>query len=309
MRKKVSVIGAGNVGATCAFLVAQKELADVVLLDVLEGLPQGKALDMAQASSLEGFNSKVAGTGDYSQIKDSDIVVITAGLARKPGMSREDLLLKNARIIKEVSLRIAQYAPNSIILMVSNPLDVMTYLAYKVSGFPSHRVLGQAGVLDSARFRYFVAQELGISIEDVSAMVLGGHGDSMVPLPRYTTVSGVSILELLPQEKIEEIIERTRNGGAEIVELLKTGSAFYSPASSTCVMVEAILKDYKQILPASAYLDGQYGIKDIYIGVPVKLGRNGAEEIVELSLKDEELSLLQSSAKIYKEAISKIKNL
>lgn len=306
MTKKVSVIGAGNVGATCAFLVAQRELADVILVDILEGVPQGKALDMAQASSLEGFNSNVAGTSDYSQIKDSDVVVITAGLARKPGMSREDLLLKNAEIIKEVSLRIAQYAPNSIILMVSNPLDVMTYLAYNVSGFPAHRVLGQAGVLDSARFRYFVAQELGISIEDVSAMVLGGHGDSMVPLPRYTTVSGVSILELLPKEKIDEIINRTKNGGAEIVNLLKTGSAFYSPASSACLMTEAILKDYKQILPASAYLDGQYGIKDLYIGVPVKLGRNGVEEIVELSLKDEELSLLQSSAKIYKEAIGKV---
>jgi len=306
MSKKVSVIGAGNVGATCAFLVAQKDLADVVLVDILEGVPQGKALDMAQASSLEGFNSKVVGTNDYSRIKDSDVVVITAGLARKPGMSREDLLLKNAQIIKEVSLKIAEYAPNSIILMVSNPLDVMTYLAYHVSGFPAHRVLGQAGVLDSARFRYFVAEELGISIKDVSAMVLGGHGDSMVPLPRYTTVSGVSILELLPMEKIERIIERTRNGGSEIVSLLKTGSAFYSPASSACFMTEAILKDHKQILPASAYLDGQYGIKDLYIGVPVKLGRNGVEEIVELPLKDEELSLLQSSAKIYKEALNKI---
>ena len=309
MRKKVSVIGAGNVGATCAFLVAQKDLADVVLVDVLEGVPQGKALDMAQASSLEGFNSKVVGTNDYSRIKDSDVVVITAGLARKPGMSREDLLLKNAKIIKEVSLKIAKYTPNSIILMVSNPLDVMTYLAYYVSGFPGHRVLGQAGVLDSARFRYFVAQELGVSIKDVSAMVLGGHGDSMVPLPRYTTVSGISILELLPMEKIEGIIERTRNGGAEIVSLLKTGSAFYSPASSACFMTEAILKDHKQILAASAYLDGQYGIKDLYIGVPVKLGRNGVEEIIELSLKDEELSLLQSSAKIYKETIGKIGNL
>ncbi|MBU0568067.1 malate dehydrogenase [bacterium] len=306
MSKKVSVIGAGNVGATCAFLVAQKDLADVVLVDILEGVPQGKALDMAQASSLEGFNSKVVGTNDYSRIKDSDVVVITAGLARKPGMSREDLLLKNAQIIKEVSLKIAEYAPNPIILMVSNPLDVMTYLAYHVSGFPAHRVLGQAGVLDSARFRYFVAEELGISIKDVSAMVLGGHGDSMVPLPRYTTVSGVSILELLPMEKIERIIERTRNGGSEIVSLLKTGSAFYSPASSACFMTEAILKDHKQILPASAYLDGQYGIKDLYIGVPVKLGRNGVEEIVELPLKDEELSLLQSSAKIYKEALNKI---
>ena len=308
MRKKVSVIGAGNVGATCAFLVAQKDLADVILVDILEGVPQGKALDMAQASSLEGFNSKVVGTNDYSRIKDSDVVVITAGLARKPGMSREDLLLKNAKIIKEVSLKIARYAPNSIILMVSNPLDVMTYLTYHVSGFPASRVLGQAGALDSARFRYFVAEGLGISIKDVSAMVLGGHGDSMVPLPRYTTVSGISILELLPREKIEGIIERTKNGGAEIVSLLKTGSAFYSPASSACFMTEAILKDSKQILPASAYLNGQYGIKDLYIGVPIKLGRNGVEEIIELSLKDEELSLLQSSAKIYKEAFDKIRN-
>jgi len=304
--KKVSVIGAGNVGATTALLIAQRELADVVLTDIVEGIPQGKGLDMTEAAPVGGFDAKVKGTNDYSDISDSDVVVVTAGFPRKPGMSRLDLLQKNAAVISDVSQNIAEYAPGSIVIMVTNPVDVMTYHAWKVTGFPCNRVMGQAGILDSARFAAFIAMELDVSVEDISAMVLGGHGDEMVPLPRYTTVSGISITELLPSETIDRLIERTRKGGSEIVGLLKTGSAFYAPATAITQMVEAILKGKKRILPCSAHLDGEYGIDDVYIGVPAKLGTSGVEEIIELKLTDAELASLQVSAKVYKEGIGNL---
>ncbi|MGQ9610241.1 MAG: malate dehydrogenase [bacterium] len=304
--KKVSIIGSGNVGATTALMIVERELADVILIDVIEGIPQGKGLDMAESAPINGFDSKVYGTNDYAEIRGSDIVIVTAGLPRKPGMSRLDLLQKNASIISEISQNIAKYAPASVIIMVTNPVDIMTYHAWKITGFPPNRVVGQAGVLDSARFATFIAMELDISVEDISAMVLGGHGDEMVPLPRYTTVSGIPITELLPTENIEKLIERTRKGGAEIVDLLKTGSAFYAPASAITQMVSAILKDKKRILPCSAYLKGEYGIYDVYVGVPVKLGINGVEEIIKLKLTSSELASLQNSAKVYKEGIQSL---
>ena len=303
---KVSVIGAGNVGATIGLLLAQKEMADVVLVDVVEGIPQGKALDMMEAGPLQGYDSMITGTQDYKDAAGSDVVVVTAGLARKPGMSREDLMAKNVEIVRSVIEKVKEHCAGSMIIMVTNPLDIMTYLSYKVSGFEPQRVMGQAGVLDSSRFRCFIAMELGVSVEDVSAMVLGGHGDSMVPLPRYTTVSGITVTELLPQDAIERIVGRTRKAGGEIVAHLKTGSAYYSPAAATVEMVEAILKDKKRIMPVSAYLTGEYGLKDIYIGVPVILGKGGVEKVIELKLSDEELSALQKSAAIYKEKIGKL---
>ena len=304
--KKVSVIGAGNVGATAAHLVAQKELADVVLVDIVEGVPQGKALDMAEAAPIGRFDAKIIGTNDYAEISGSDIVVITAGLPRKPGMDRLDLLHKNAKIIEEVSKNIAKYAPDTVVIMVTNPVDVMTYHSWKVTGFPENRVMGQAGVLDSARFAAFIAMELDVSVEDISAMVLGGHGDEMVPLSRFTTVSGIPITELLPTETIDRLIQRTRKGGSEIVGLLKTGSAFYAPATAVTRMVEAILKDKKRILPCSAHLKGEYGIENVYIGVPVKLGADGIEEIIELKLTEYERTALHDSARVYKKGISNL---
>lgn len=304
--KKVSVIGAGNVGATTALFIAERELANVVLVDIVEGIPQGKGLDMTEAAPIVRFDAKIKGTNDYLAIAKSDIVVVTAGLPRKPGMTRLDLLQINASIIGEVSRNIAKYAPNSIVIMVTNPVDVMTYHSWKVTGFPCNRVMGQAGVLDSARFAAFIAMELEVSVEDISAMVLGGHGDEMVPLPRYTTVSGISITELLPEDVINGLIERTRKGGSEIVGLLKTGSAFYAPGAAVAQMVEAILKDKKRILPCSAYLNGQYGIEDVYIGVPVKLGEDGVEEIIELKLNESELNSLQDSASVYKQGIKNL---
>lgn len=304
--KKVSVIGAGNVGATTAHLIAQKELADVALVDIIEGVPQGKALDMTEAAPIDRFDAKIIGTNDYAGINGSDIVVVTAGLPRKPGMDRLDLLHKNANIIEDVSTNIAKYAPDAVVIMVTNPVDVMTYHAWKVTGFPKNRVIGQAGILDSARFAAFIAMELDVSVEDISAMVLGGHGDEMVPLPRFTTVSGIPITELLPAETIDRLIQRTRKGGSEIVGLLKTGSAFYAPATAVTRMVEAILKDKKRILPCSAHLKGEYGIEDIYIGVPVKLGADGIEKIIELKLTQSELTALQDSARVYKKGISNL---
>ncbi len=301
--KKVSVIGSGNVGATTALLIAEKELADVVMVDIMEGIPQGKGLDMAEAGSVDRFDSKVSGSNDYAEIRGSDIVVVTAGFPRKPGMSRLDLLQKNAEVIGGISENIVKYAPASVVIMVTNPVDIMTYHAWKVTGFPKNRVMGQAGVLDSSRFATFIAMELDVSVEDISAMVLGGHGDEMVPLPRYTTVSGIPITELLPEDTINRLIERTQNGGAEIVNYLKTGSAFYAPAASVTRMVEAILKNKKRIVPCSAYLKGEYGINDVYVGVPVKLGVNGVEEIIQLKLTDSELKELQNSAEVYKEGI------
>ena len=302
-RKKVSIIGAGNVGASLANYLAQKNICDIVLVDIMEGIPIGKGLDILQAGPILNYSVDIKGSNDYKDISGSDIVVVTAGLARKPGMSREDLIIKNAEIISQVTENIVKYAPQSMIVMVSNPLDIMTFHAFKKSGFPAHRVFGQAGVLDSIRFRTFVALELGVSPADVQAMVLGGHGDSMVPLPRYTTVSGIPLSELLSSDKINKLAERTRNGGTEIVSYLKTGSAFYAPAAATLEMVESVLLDIKRILPVSAYVKGEYGLKDLYIGVPVQLGAGGIEKIVELKLLPDEKEALHNSAKIYKDML------
>jgi len=303
MEKKVTVVGAGFVGATTAQRIAEKNLARVVLHDVVEGMPQGKALDMMESACLENFEASVTGTNDPADYKDSDIIVVTSGVARKPGMSRDDLLKINAKIVGEVSDNIKKYAPNSIVIVVSNPLDVMTYLAGVKTGFPKNRVMGMAGVLDSARFRAFIAMELKVAHRDVEAMVLGGHGDDMVPLARYSTVSGIGIEALLPREKIDAMIDRTRKGGAEIVNLLKTGSAYYAPSASAVQMVKSILLDEKRILPCAAWCTGQYGVKDQFVGVPCKLGRNGVEQIIELKLTDSELKQLQASASHVAESV------
>jgi malate dehydrogenase len=303
MRKKVTVIGAGNVGASLASYIAEDNLADVVLLDIIEGVPQGKGLDLLQAGPIRGYDVNITGTNDYKDIAGSEIVAITAGLARQPGMSREDLITKNANIVGQVVENVVKYAPNSFIIVVTNPLDIMTYHAFKKSGFPANRVMGQAGVLDSIRFRTFVAMELKVSVSEVQALVLGGHGDSMVPLPRYTTVGGVPITELLPTEKIAALSQRTRDGGTEIVKLLKTGSAYYAPAASTAEMIDAILNDRKTMLAASALVKGEYGLSDLYIGVPVILGAKGVEKVVELKLLPEEKEGLHNSAKIYKDML------
>ncbi len=303
MKKKISIIGAGNVGASLGLYLAEVNLGDIVLVDIVEGVPQGKALDLSQAGPVRGYNSRVTGTNNYADIANSDMVVITAGLPRKPGMSREDLLSANADIVGKVADEIKKYAPKSFVLVVSNPLDIMTYHAFKKTGFPANRVFGQAGVLDSVRFRTFVALELGVAFTDTQAMVLGGHGDTMVPLTRYTTVSGVPISELISKEKIQAISDRTRDGGAEIVKLLKTGSAYYAPAAASAEMVKAVLGDEKKLLPASAYLTGQYGLSDLYIGVPVILGAAGVEKIVELKLEKEEKEALTKSAGTYKEML------
>ncbi|MBW4657103.1 MAG: malate dehydrogenase [Drouetiella hepatica Uher 2000/2452] len=293
---RVSIIGSGNVGGALAQRIAEKNLADVVLLDVLPGRPQGIALDLMQSSGIEGHGRKIMGTCDYADTHDSDIVVLTAGLPRKPGMSRDDLLRTNAEIVTQAAKQAIAHSPEALIIVVTNPLDPMTYLAWKASGLPPERVMGMAGILDSARFQTFIALEMGISPTDIRAMVLGSHGDLMVPLPRYSTVSGVPITELLSSEAIARVVDRTRKGGAEVVELLKTGGAYYAPASSTCLMVEAILRNQPRLLPVAAYLQGQYGLRDLYIGVPVKLGCGGIEEICELELTAEETSALHQSA-------------
>jgi malate dehydrogenase len=304
-KPKIAVVGAGMVGSSAALKMAQKELGDIVLVDVVEFVAEGKALDMAESSPLDGFDVALVGkTNDYSVIKDSDVVVITAGVPRKPGMTRMDLLMTNAGIVETISNHIRELAPNSIVIVVTNPLDVMTYVAWKVTGFPRERVMGQAGVLDSIRMRYFVAQELGVSVKDVQAMVLGSHGDQMVPLPRYTTVSGVPITELLPPETIERINDRTRKAGTEIVNLLKTGSAYYAPGAAVAEMVEAIVRDKKRLMPCSVLLKGEYGLNDVFIGVPVILGKNGVERIVELKLTEEELKALHQSAEEVRKGIS-----
>ncbi len=308
-RKKITVVGAGHVGEHVAWFCAMKELGDVVLIDIIEGMPQGKALDMSQAVTLEGWDSRIIGTNDYADTADSDVVVITAGLPRKPGMSREDLLDANAKIVKAVSEQVAKYSPNAIIITVTNPLDAMTYLCQKVTGFPYNRVFGQAGNLDSARFRCFIAMELNCSVEDVQAMVLGGHGDSMVPLRSCTNVSGIPITQLIPEDRLEAIIQRTRVGGGEIVKLLKTGSAYYAPALASVEMVEAVLLDKRRIMPCSAYCQGEFGINDIYVGVPVLVGENGVEKIVEVQLTDDELAALQKSANAVKETVETMKKL
>ncbi|MFA0746813.1 malate dehydrogenase, partial [Fervidibacter sp.] len=295
----------GMVGSSAALKMAQKELGDIVLVDVVEFVAEGKALDIAESSPLDGFDVALDGkTNDYSVIKDSDVVVITAGVPRKPGMTRMDLLMTNAGIVETISNHIRELAPNSIVIVVTNPLDVMTYVAWKVTGFPRERVMGQAGVLDSIRMRYFVAQELGVSVKDVQAMVLGSHGDQMVPLPRYTTVSGVPITELLPPETIERINDRTRKAGTEIVNLLKTGSAYYAPGAAVAEMVEAIVRDKKRLMPCSVLLKGEYGLNDVFIGVPVILGKNGVERIVELKLTEEELKALHQSAEEVRKGIA-----
>jgi malate dehydrogenase len=306
-RAKVTVVGAGNVGATTAQYIVERGLADVVLTDVVEGLPQGKALDLAQAAPLHGYDCRLIGSNGYDQTSGSDVVVVTAGLARKPGMSRDDLLQKNAEIVGSVVREVARRSPDAILILVTNPLDAMAQLALRVSGFPKQRVIGMAGVLDSARFRTFIAMELEVSVENVSAFVLGGHGDTMVPLPRYSTVAGIPITELLPGERIDALVARTANGGAELVNLLKAGSAYYAPGAAAAEMAEAILRDRKKILPCAAYLEGEYGIHDLFVGVPVKLGRRGIEMIVEIALTDAERAALGRSAQAVRELVDKLK--
>jgi malate dehydrogenase len=306
-RKKITVVGAGNVGATTAHWLVSKELGDVVLVDIIEGMPQGKALDLAQAGPVEGYDSRLVGTNGYKETANSDVVVITSGIARKPGMSRDDLLNTNAGIVAGVTEEIVKYSPNCIIIVVSNPLDAMAQVALKKSGFPKHRVVGMAGILDSARMRCFLAEALNVSVENVSAFVLGGHGDTMVPLPRYSTCGGIPITELLPKEVIDQIVTRTANGGAEIVSLLKSGSAYYAPAAAAVEMVEAILKDKKKILPCAAYLEGEYGVNGLFVGVPIKLGAKGIEEIIQINLTTEERAALQKSAAAVQELVGKLK--
>jgi malate dehydrogenase len=305
-RKKITIVGAGNVGATSAHWAAEKELGDIVLVDIVEGMPQGKALDLMEARPVEGFDVTITGTNGYEETADSDLVIITSGLPRKPGMSREDLLQKNKEIVSSVTKSVVAKSPDSIIIIVSNPLDTMSYVAKVVSGFPKHRVMGMAGILDSARFKVFIAMELNVSVEDIQAMVLGGHGDSMVPLPGNASIGGIPLTQLLSKERIDAIVARTRKAGGEIVALLKTGSAYYSPSASAIQMAEAILKDKKRILPCCAYLEGEYGLNDIYFGVPVKLGSNGIEQIIEVSLTEEEKELVLQSGKAVKESISSL---
>jgi malate dehydrogenase len=304
MRKKVTIVGSGNVGATAAHWIAAKELADVVLIDIVEGVPQGKGLDLLEAMPIEKRDSCVIGTNDYADTANSDIVVITAGIPRKPGMSRDDLLHTNYKIMKDVVSKVIEHSPSCILIIVSNPLDAMAQAAYKLSGFSRQRVIGMAGVLDSARFRTFIAQELNVSVENVTAFVLGGHGDTMVPLARYSTVAGIPITELIEAETLQKLIQRTRDGGAEIVKYLKTGSAYYAPSAAATEMVEAILKDKKKILPCAAYLEGEYGVHGLFVGVPVKLGWAGIEQIIEIKLTAEEQAALDKSAEAVKELVA-----
>ena len=306
MRKKVSIVGSGNVGATAAHWIASKELADVVLIDIMEGVPQGKGLDLLEAMPIEKRDSYMIGTQDYADTANSDIVVITAGVPRKPGMSRDDLLNINHKIMRDVVEKVVQYSPNCILIIVSNPLDAMAQAAYRMSGFSRNRVIGMAGVLDSARFRTFIAQELNVSVENVTAFVLGGHGDTMVPLPRYSTVAGIPMTELMDEDTVERLVQRTRDGGAEIVKYLKTGIGYYAPSAAATEMVEAILKDKKKILPCAAYLEGEYGINGLFVGVPCKLGERGIEEIIQIKLTEREQAELERSAGAVKELIAVI---
>jgi len=307
MNRKVTVVGGGNVGATLAQRIADRELADVALIDIVEGMPQGKGLDMMQAGPVEGSDARVIGTNDYKDTAGSDVVVITAGIARKPGKSRDDLLNTNYKIVKECTENVVKHSPNCVLIVVSNPLDAMCQVAFRASGLPKHRVFGMAGVLDSARMRTFIAMELSVSVENVSAFVLGGHGDTMVPLPRYSTVSGIPITELLPPDRVEAIVKRTASGGAEIVSLLKTGSAYYAPSSSTAEMVDAVLKDKHKILPCCCYLEGEFGVKDLYVGVPAQLGAKGVEKIWEIKLTDAERAALHKSADAVRELTTILK--
>ena len=309
MDKKVTVVGAGNVGATAAQRLAEKELCDVVLVDIIEGVPQGKSLDLTEAAPIEKHDAHLTGANTYDATAGSNIIIITAGIPRKPGMSRDDLLGTNAGIMKKVTEQVAKLSPDAVIIIVSNPLDAMCHVAFDASGFPKERVLGMAGVLDSARFRAFIAMELNVSVENTHAFVLGGHGDTMVPLPRYSTVAGIPITELLPQDRIDAIVERTRTGGAEIVSLLKTGSAYYAPASAAVEMAESILKDKKKILPCAVLLKGEYGIEDLFIGVPVKLGAAGIEEVIQIKLTEDEQAALNRSAAAVQELKEALKKL
>ena len=308
-RPKVSIIGAGNVGATLGMRIAESGLADVVMVDIVEGMPQGKALDLSEARPIVGNDVTIVGTNDYALIEGSEIVVTTSGVPRKPGMSRDDLIEINAKIAKDVAEKIKQYAPDAIIIQVANPLDAITYVIAEITQVPKHKIMGMAGVLDTARYRYFIAEKLGVSVRDVFGVVLGGHGDSMVPLPRLTTVGGVPLPELLPEDEIEAIVERTRKGGAEIVSLLKTGSAYYGPSAATWEMVKAILKDEKRILPVATYLEGQYGIEGLFVGVLAVLGKGGVEKIWEVPLKPEELEALKQSAEHVRELVEKVDEL
>lgn len=309
MRKKISIIGAGFVGSTTAHWCAAAELGDIVLLDIVEGIPQGKGLDLYEAGPIMGFDARITGTNDYADTASSDVIVVTSGAPRKPGMSREDLIKVNANITRDCISKSAPLSPNAVIIMVNNPLDAMTYVAAEVSGFPKERVMGQAGVLDSARYRTFIAMETGVSVEDIQAMLMGGHGDEMVPLPRFSTIGGIPVTEFIPRERLDAIVERTRKGGGEIVNLLKTGSAYYAPAAATAQMVEAVLKDKKRLIPVSAYLTGQYGLSDMYFGVPVILGAGGIEKIIELPLNEEEMALLKKSADAVRSTIETLKTL
>jgi malate dehydrogenase len=297
-RSKVSIIGSGFVGSTAAHWIAAKELADIVLLDIVEGVPQGKGLDLLEAGPIEGFDVHVKGSNDYADTAGSDVIVVTSGAPRKPGMTREDLIKINANITRDCISKAAPLSPDAVIIMVNNPLDTMAYLAKSVSGFPKNRVVGQAGVLDSARYRTFIAMEAGVSVEDVQAMLMGGHGDEMVPLPRFTTIGGIPVTEFISPERLEAIVDRARKGGGEIVNLLKTGSAYYAPSSATVQMVEAVLKDKKRVIPCACYLEGEYGLSDIYFGVPCVLGAGGVERVLELPLNDDEMALVKKSAEV-----------
>jgi len=296
MRPKITIVGAGFVGSTAAHWIAAKELGDIVLVDIIEGIPQGKGLDLLEASPIEGFDLHVAGTNDYADTAGSDVIVVTSGAPRKPGMSREDLIKVNANITRDCISKAAPLSPNAVIIMVNNPLDTMAYLAKQVSGFPKNRVVGQAGVLDSARYRTFIAMEAGVSVEDVQAMLMGGHGDEMVPLPRFTTIGGIPVTEFVTQARLDAIVDRARKGGGEIVNLLKTGSAYYAPGAAAVQMVEAVLRDKKRVIPCAAYLEGEYGLSDIYFGVPVVLGAGGVEKVIELPLNEDEMALVRKSA-------------
>ncbi|MCB0347200.1 MAG: malate dehydrogenase [Bdellovibrionales bacterium] len=308
-RKKISVIGAGFVGSTCAHWAAQKELGDVVLVDINEGAAKGKALDLFEASPVEGFDSNVIGTSDYKDTANSDVVIITAGLPRKPGMSRDDLLATNSKIMKDVCAGVKEYSPNAVVIIVSNPLDAMAYVAKKELGFPRNRVIGMAGVLDSARFRAFIAEATGVSVKDISAFVLGGHGDTMVPMPRYCSIGGLPLTTFLKQNQIDEIVDRTRKGGAEIVGLLKTGSAYYAPSASAVQMAEAILKNQNRILPCAAWLEGEFGYKDLFVGVQCQLGKNGLEKVIEFELNETEKQGLDHSVNAVRELVQALNKL
>ncbi len=306
-RAKITIIGAGNVGATCAHWAAAKELGDIVLVDIVDGMPQGKALDLFEASPIERFDARIVGANGYEATADSDVIIITSGLARKPGMSRDDLLAKNTEIVGAVSRQAAEASPDAVLIVVSNPLDAMVYVAWKTSGFPTERVVGQAGILDIARYRAFIAMELNCSVEDISALLLGGHGDDMVPLPRYTSVAGIPITELIAPEKLEAIVERTRKGGGEIVGLLKTGSAYYAPAAASVQMAEAIIRDKRRILPCAAYCETEYGVGGYFVGVPCMLGGNGVEKVIEVDLNASERAMFDASVTHVKELVASVK--